>query len=259
MILAVLEEFGRSGIEREGHVLSQPIAGFLDRLGDEGQCLIGGFQVGGEAALIADIGVVTGIVQALFQGREDFGTHPNRIRQRRGGDRLDHEFLNVDGIIGVLAAVQNVHHRHRQRARIGTADIAEQRHAQIVRRRLGDREGDAEDGVGTQARLVRRAVQIDHDIVDLHLLGRVHPADGVENLALDIAHGLQHALAAVAGLIAVAQLHSLIRAGRRTGRDRGAPHRAGIQHDLDLYGRVASAIENFAGDDVGDGGHDGLR
>ena len=29
---------------------------------------------------------------------------------------LDHEFLEIDIVVGVLAAVEDVHHRHRQRA-----------------------------------------------------------------------------------------------------------------------------------------------
>jgi hypothetical protein len=35
-----------------------------------------------------------------------------------------------------------------------------------LRRRLGDGEADAEDGVGAEPRLVGRAVQLDHRLVD---------------------------------------------------------------------------------------------
>jgi hypothetical protein len=39
-------------------------------------------------------------------------------------DRHDHEFLNVDRVVGMFAAVDDVHHRHRQDAGRGAADIA---------------------------------------------------------------------------------------------------------------------------------------
>ena len=44
-------------------------------------------------------------------------------------DRHDHEFLNVDWVVGVLTAVDDVHHRHRQRARRRTADVTVKRQA----------------------------------------------------------------------------------------------------------------------------------
>ena len=62
------------------------------------------------------------------------------------------------------------------------------------------------------------------------------------------------ALAEIA-LAAVAQFDRLMRAGRGAGRHRGAAHRAVFQHDVDLDGRVAAAVEDFAADDVDDGGH----
>ena len=43
------------------------------------------------------------------------------------GDRHDHEFLDVDRVVGMLAAVDDVHHRNRQDAGRGAADVAEER------------------------------------------------------------------------------------------------------------------------------------
>ena len=108
---------------------------------------------------------------------------------------------------------------------IGAAEVAVQRHAEFLGGRLGDRERDAEDRVGAEAALVRRAVELDQRLVDAHLLGRVHARDGVEDLPLDVGHRLAHALAAVAGGIAVAQLDRLMRAGGGAGGDGGAAAR----------------------------------
>ena len=156
------------------------------------------------------------------------------------------------------AAIDDVHHRHRQRPRRGAADIAVERHVEGFRRGLGDRERDAENGIGAEPALVRRAVEIDHDLVDLHLLFGGHVTQGLEDFAVDGLNRLLHALAEIARLVAVAQLDRLMRAGGGTRGHRRPSQRAILQHDIDLDRRIAAAIENFAADDVDDGGHGSL-
>ena len=156
------------------------------------------------------------------------------------------------------AAIDDVHHRHRQRPRRGAADIAIERHVEGFRGGLGDCQRDAENGVGAEAALVRRAVEIDHDLVDLDLLLGVHVAERLEDLAVDGLDRLLHALAEIARLVAVAQLDRLMRAGGGARRHRGAAHRAVFQHHIDFDRGIAAAVENFAADDVDDGGHGSL-
>ncbi len=103
-----------------------------------------------------------------------------------------------------------------------------------------------------------RAVEVDHDLVDLGLLLGIEAAQGLEDLAIDGADRLGDALAEIAGLVAVAQLDRLMGAGGGAGRHGGAAERAIFQHDVDLDGGIAAAIEDFASDDVDDGGHGGL-
>ena len=121
-------------------------------------------------------------------------------------------------------------------------------------RGLCDRERDAENGVGAKPALVGRAVERDQHLVDLDLRFSVHSADGVENLAIDGFNRFAHAFAAIT-CPAVTQLHGLVRAGRGAGRHRCAALGAVLEHDVDLDGRIAAAIENFAADDVDNGGH----
>ena len=257
LVDAIVVEFGRGAIEREDHILTHAMAGGLAGLGDEAERLVRRADVRREAALVADIGRVAGIVQRLLQRHEHLGPDAHGVGDRTGADRHDHEFLDVDRVVGVLAAIDDVHHRHRQGAGKHTADMAVERDAEVGRRRLGDRERDRQHRIGAEARLVGRAVQLDHRLVDLDLVEDVHAGDGVEDLALDIADGLEHALAAVAGLVAVAQFHRLMRAGRGAGGDDGVAARAAVEHHLGLDGRVAAGVEDFTGDDVGDGGHGG--
>jgi hypothetical protein len=201
---------------------------------------------------------VAGVVQLLLEGGEDLGADAHGVGHVAGGDRHHHEFLDVDRVVGVLAAVDDVHHRHRQGAGVDAAHVAVQWHAVRLGGRFRDGERDREDGVGPQAGLVGRAVQLDHEVVELDLVGRVHAAEGVEDFALDVVDGVQHALATEAQLVAVAQLHRLVGAGAGPRGDDGAAARAIIQHDLGLDGGIAAAVEHLAGDDVGDGGHGGL-
>ena len=70
---------------------------------------------------------------------------------------------------------------------------------------------------------------------------------------------LRTPLPPIARLVAVAQLDRLVRAGRGAGRHRGAAARAVLQHDVDFDGRIAAAVEDFAADNVDNGGHGGVR
>src|SRR5690606_4966285 len=53
----------------------------------------------------------------------------------------------------------------------------------------------------------------------------------------------------------VTQLDGLELAGRGAGGHRGTTERAVVQDDLDLDGRVAPGVQDFAGGDVVDDGH----
>ena len=57
----------------------------------------------------------------------------------RRADGHDHELLEVDVVVGVLAAVEDVHHRHGQDLGVGAAEVAVERQADRRRRRRGRR------------------------------------------------------------------------------------------------------------------------
>ena len=152
------------------------------------------------------------------------------------------------------AAVQDVHHRYGEGRGARAAEEDVERLAGLGRGRAGDRERDAEDRVGAEPGLVRGAVEVAHGPVDRALLVRARPGERPGDLVVDVADGLLDSLAAP-GLAAVAQLGGLELAGRGAGRHRGAAAGAVLEHDVDLDGRIAAAVENFAADDVDDGGH----
>jgi hypothetical protein len=73
-------------------------------------------------------------------------------------------------VSGVGAAVEDVHHRHRQHVRVGAADVAEQRQVRRVGGGTGHRHRHAEDRVGAEPGLVGGAVEVEHRLVDEPLL-----------------------------------------------------------------------------------------
>ena len=86
-----------------------------------------------------------------------------RLGERRGADRHDHELLEVDVVVRVRAAVEDVHHRHRA-ARARRCRRRSGRAAGRARRpRPSPPPGHAEDGVGAERALVVGAVEVDHE------------------------------------------------------------------------------------------------
>jgi hypothetical protein len=231
------------------------IAGRGNALHDEIERRRRVLQIGREAALIADIGAVAGLLQFGLQGLEHLGAHAQAFGECGRAQRRDHEFLEVDGIVGMRAAVDDVHQRHRQRARLRAADIFVERQPARQRRRLGASEAHAQDRVGAEAALVGRAVEGHELFVDRHLVFGVEAGKEVEDLAVHRIERLAYALAEIALLVAVALLHRFVRAGGGARRHRGAAAHAILERDIDLDGRVAARIEDLAADDIDDGGH----
>ena len=79
MVAAVLEELAGGDVEREDDVVADLVAGRLDRLLEERQRFLGAAEVGREAALVADRGVVAGVLEQLLQGVEDLGPGAQRL------------------------------------------------------------------------------------------------------------------------------------------------------------------------------------
>ncbi len=255
LILAVDVIFGRGAIESQIDVLTRFVACFFDGLQNKVQRNAGRFQSGGKATFVADTGVVTGRGQLFFQGVEHLGAHADRVTDVGGADRHDHEFLDVDGVIGVLTTVDDVHHRNGQNAGRGAANIAEQRLSGEFGGRLGTGQRDAKDRVRAQTTLVRRAVQFNHHAVDGDLLGYVHADQGFGDFTVHGSDGLKHAFAQITALVAVALFHGFVCTGRGARGNSSAAHGAVFEDDVDLNRGVATAVQDFASDDFDDGAH----
>lgn len=211
----------------------------------------------GETALVTQPGGQPLVLQHLLQGVVDLRTDAQGLAEGLRADRGDHEFLDIHPGVGVGAAVEDVHHRHRQDVAVGAADVTEELQAGGLGGGLGHSHGDTENGVGTEAGLVGRAVQLDHGLVHQALVVGFDTCQGFVNLADDVADGLEHALAEVA-VATVTQFVCLVHTGRGAGGHGGPSDGAVVQTDLDLDCRVTTGVQDFAGDDLHDFGHVGV-
>ncbi len=227
------------------HVLAGLVAGGVDGLHDHLDGLLVAAEVGGEAALVADGRAEVLLLQHGLETVVDLGADAQRLLEAAGADRHDHELLQVDVVVGVLAAVHDVHHRHRQREGVDAADVLVERQLERGGGGVGGRQRDAEDRVGAELGLVRRAVELDEHAVDEALVGGVEPDDLLGDHVVHVVDGGAHALAEVLTRV-VAQLDRLVLAGGGAGGHVGATDRAGLELDLDLDRGVAAGVEDLA-------------
>ena len=214
-------------------------------------------EVGREAALVADRGRQAPLVQDLLEHVVGLGAPAQRLGERGGADRHDHELLQVDVVVGVRAAVEDVHHRHGQHVGVDAADVAVQRQLELVGRGLGHGQRHAEDGVGAEPGLVVGAVEVDQHPVDVALIEGVEARPGRRRSRRRRGRRRR------------------ARPCRRSGRRRRAarpprtapvdapdgtmarPVGAGVEEHLDLDRGVATGVEDLAADDVLDDAHGG--
>ncbi len=208
-----------------------------------------------KAAFVADRGRHAFVVDDFLQRMKNLGAVAHRFAKARCTDRDDHQLLQIEVVVGVRAAVDDVHHRYRHLHRSRAAEITIQRQAAFLGGGARHRHADGQRGVGAEPALVVAAVEVDQCAVEKGLLARVEPEHRFTDFGIDVFDGTQHAFAEIAVLVAVAQLDRLARAGRRTTGHRGAAHRARFEQDVALDGRVTAAVEDFAPDDVNDCAH----
>ena len=212
------------------------MACLLNRTHDVVDRLIVRLEVRCEAALVADARRMAVRLQEALQRMEDFRRPLDARAEIGSADRHDHEFLHVDAVRRMGAAVQDVHHRHGQKAALAAAQEAIERRLLARSGCLRRRHGNGEDGVRAELRLVFRAVRFEHRAVDESLGER----------RVDVLDRLQDALAEVASLVAVTQLKRFKLARRCARRRCRTTEAAVLQDDIDFHRRVAARVNDFA-------------
>ena len=159
MLLRRVVEFRGGDIEGDEDFLAELVAGFLHRRGDGLERIVGALEVRREAAFVADRGREAAAFEHALERVENLAAGAERFGKGRHAFRHDHELLEIDRRIGVRAAVDDVHHRHREHLGVRSAEIFEERNAELRGGRLRVGERDGEDGVGAELGFVRRAVE----------------------------------------------------------------------------------------------------
>ena len=187
----------------------------------------------------------------LLERVEDLGAHRSASAKRRRADGHDHELLEVDGVVGVGAAVEDVHHRHGQHVRGLAAQVALQRQPRLRRRGVRDGERDAEDRVGARGGTCSACRRGRSAPVEPGLVGGVARrarASAISPLTLATALRARpcRRSASSPSRSSIAS-SSPVEAPDGTAARPAAPERSA---ELDLDGRVAPAVEDLAGVDA---------
>ena len=171
---------------------------------------------------------------------KNFRAITQRFRKSRRATRHNHEFLKINRGVRMSAAVQDIHHRHRQNSRLGPAKIAKEE--QIFRGRSGvrDRQGDAKQRVCPQVPFIGRAVELDQLVVDLLLVPRIPAFKSGSNLIVDVGDCLLDTFAAESRFIAIPQFPCFMFAGTCSAWNRRPAKRAALQSHINFDSGIAA-------------------
>src|SRR5262245_18081289 len=139
----VVVDLAHGRVERDLDPVGVP--GPVDRLEDPLDRVLARREVGREPALVADGRGHPGLLEQLLQRVEDLDRDAQPLGERLRAARHDHELLEVERVVRVRAAVDDVQHRHRKHARRLAAQPAVERNSLLVGKRLGRGQRNAED------------------------------------------------------------------------------------------------------------------
>jgi hypothetical protein len=137
-LLLLVEELARRAVERERDVTARRVARLLDGLEDHGERGLVALEARREAAFVADGHREAALLEDRLEVVEHLGAHAQALAEARRAVRHDHELLDLEAVVGVGAAVEDVHERRREHARLRAAEVAVERQAHGLRGRARD-------------------------------------------------------------------------------------------------------------------------
>ena len=156
-----------------------------------------------EPTFVADPRAQLAALQLGVQAVIDLSAPAQSFSKVRCPERHDHELLKVGRVFRVLAAVEDVHHRHGQDMRTDAAEVGIDGHAARAGRGPQHRQRRAEDRICAQVALVGCSVQVEQRAIYGRLFENGPPAQDRRDALGDVADRAQDALAAVRLGIAV--------------------------------------------------------
>src|SRR3990172_10256315 len=116
-------------------------------------------------------------MEYTLQGMKHLCTHPDCVSDVISPDRDNHKLLQVQVIVSMFAAVQNIHQGYRQLSCTYTANVAVQGESGIISRSLSYCQRHTQYGVCPKVSLVFCAIQLQHDLVYQYLLSNIYSED----------------------------------------------------------------------------------
>ena len=142
-------------------------------------------------------------VTQFFQVVENFRATTQGFTEGFRAHRHDHEFLDVQAVVGMSTTIDHIHHGNGHGHRASATNVTVQRQACVFSCGARHCHRHCQHGIGAQTALVIRAVQVQHHLVDVSLLRRVQTDQGLSDFAVDIVNRLQNAFAQVTAFIAI--------------------------------------------------------
>ena len=150
----------------------------------------------------------------------------------------------------MCAAVQDVHHRHRQTIAGDAAQKTVQRNVLCDRCSSCSSNGHCQNSIGAQLGLVLGAVCIDHCLIHSVDVRGIHARQNLVDDGIDVLHCLGDTLAQITGLVAVTQFQRFELAGGCAAGGSTSADRTVDQIYLSLYSGVSSGIQNLSSDNL---------
>mmetsp|Transcript_40715 Transcript_40715/g.68153 ORF Transcript_40715/g.68153 Transcript_40715/m.68153 type:complete len:592 (+) Transcript_40715:461-2236(+) len=250
LAIPLVEQLRGCAVQGNANLRAGLVPSGLYGLHHELQGLVVG-EVWCEAPLVPHRSNVPCLLQQPLEGVEDLGHPPQPLAEAFGTDRHHHELLEVDLVICVLPAVDDVGHRHWQLevvlVAVEVGDVLPEGDALGQGRCAAAGHGHPQDPVGANLALVRGPVDLHHQLVQLLLVAWVHPDELGTHQRVHRLHRLENAFAHVDLLVAITQLHGLILAGGCPRGDGAAAKHAIVKEDVNLHGRVSTRVEDLPG------------
>lgn len=166
---------------------------------------------------------------------------------------MDHELLDIDVVVGVSATIDDVHHGHRQDIGAATAielgKIPVQGLLPVIGAGVGCGQGHGQNRIGTQFRLVGRAIHLAHEAIHHELIKYHTPLERRSNPFVNTPNRLQDALAVIAAVIAIPLFQRLPGSCGRPGWHPALPDHAIPEFDVHFHCGKSAGIQNFPGRD----------
>ena len=198
-------------------------------------------QVGREAAFVAHAGGVLLCLEDLPQRMKGLGASRAAPRRRSAAPTgMTMNSWKSTLLSACLPPFRMFIIGTGRRRAPGAAQVGIERKVAPSRRNPRHSHRDTEDGIGAELPLVGRAVQRNHQAVDLGLATGSMPDELRRNHLVDVGDCLQDALAFIAALVAVAQFDRLVLARGRAGGNRCGSAYAVAEGDYDTDGRIAA-------------------